>query len=270
MADKEIFFASGNNPKMIEAFKNAQDTFKYFWRELSWEYRRIIPALDVACVKATFTQLKDGPGEQTLVEHMWINQVDFDGNLVKGTLINSPTELTNIANGDPVEIPLNQVSDWLFAITESRPQKGLGKFFSTSPKARVYGAFTIQAMRSEMTVRERKEHDKAWGLDFGDYHEVFIVTEQEGKPENLIEHPMSKNMKEKLLEFVKENPGEVSNRDEQGYTLLHREAIAGNLTAVAVLLAAGADKNAKTNQGETALDFAKKLKWIPIIATLEP
>jgi Uncharacterized protein conserved in bacteria (DUF2314) len=36
MAEKEIFFANGDTPKMIAAFKSAQDTFKYFWRELSW------------------------------------------------------------------------------------------------------------------------------------------------------------------------------------------------------------------------------------------
>ncbi len=271
MGDKDIFFASGDSLKMLKAFKNAQDTFKYFWRELSWEYRRIIPALNVACVKVAFTQLKDDDGKEAeLVEHMWINEVNFDGNHVQGILVNSPTELTNISNGDQVEIPLSQISDWLFAITESKPQKGLAKLFSPSPKPKVYGAFTIQAMRSEMTARERTAHDKAWGLDFGDYNEIFVVSEQKEKPENLIEHPMSKNMKEKLVAFLKENPAEINHQDENGYTLLHRETIAGNLTSVEVLLAAGADKNIKTKQGATALDFAEKFNWthiIPILAT---
>ncbi len=39
MEETKIFYADGENPKMIEAYKRAQETFKYFWRELSWEYR---------------------------------------------------------------------------------------------------------------------------------------------------------------------------------------------------------------------------------------
>lgn len=267
MADKEIFFADGSNPKMIEAFKNAQKTFKYFWRELSWEYRRIIPALSVACVKIAFTQDTD---DGQIVEHMWINEVQFDGNNVKGTLINSPNELTNIANGDFVNVPLNQISDWLFATYSSKkPKKGLSKIFSSTPKPTTYGGFTIQAMRSEMTNQERKEHDNAWGLEFGDFNEILLVNEQKENQENLIEHPMSKNMREKLIEFLKEHPNEITNQDEDGLTLLHKETIAGNLTSVEVLLNNGADKNIKSNQGERALDFAKKMNWEHIILVLQ-
>lgn len=266
MADKEIFFADGNNPKMIEAFKNAQNTFKYFWRELSWEYRRIIPALSLSCVKIAFTQETEN-GQ--LVEHMWINEVQFDGNLVKGVLLNSPNELTNISNGDLVEIPFNQISDWLFAVAVSKPKGGLSKLFSATPKPRVYGGFTIQAMRSEMTNQERKEHDNAWGLDFGDYNKVLLVNGQEENPENLTEHPMSKNMAEKLIDFLKAHPNEITNADKQGITLLHKETIAGNLTSVEVLLSFSADKNIKTHKGETALDFAKRMNWEHLVDFLQ-
>ena len=241
MEETKIFYADGENPKMIEAYKKAQETFKYFWRELSWEYRRIVPGLDVACVKLAFTQEIDN---ETVVEHMWINDVNFDGETIYGVLVNDPNELTNVNNGDEIAIPVNQISDWLFAIN-----------------GQTYGAFTIQAMRSEMSDDERESHDEAWGLDFGDFNDILIVNEQKEKPENLIEHPMSKNMKESLIEFVTNNPEEVSSQDELGYTFLHRETIAGNQTSVEVLLESGADKNAKTATGKTALDFAKELKW---------
>jgi uncharacterized protein YegJ (DUF2314 family) len=265
MSSQEIFFAKGDSPKMIEAFKNAQETFKYFWRELSWEYRRIVPALTVACVKVAFSQDVDG-SEHPIVEHMWINDISFDGELIKGVLINDPNELTNIENGDEVVIPLNQISDWLFAI-QGTASKGLSKLFS-SPQPRAYGGFTIQAMRSEMTSQERKDHDKAWGLDFGDYNEVLLVNEQKEKPENLIEHPMSKNMKEKLQDFLKQNPDEITYQDEEGFSLLHTETVAGNLTSITLLLESGVDKNMKTNQGKTALDIAKQLNWEHIIPVL--
>jgi uncharacterized protein YegJ (DUF2314 family) len=51
--------------------------------------------------------------------------------------------------------------------------------------------------------------------------------------------------------------------------IVHREAIAGNLTSVEVLLSLGADKTTKTNTGKTALDFARLLEWEHIIPLLE-
>ncbi|MFH6995504.1 DUF2314 domain-containing protein [Flavobacterium sp. FlaQc-48] len=248
MADNNIYFAKADSPKMIEAFERAQKTFKYFWRELSWEYRRIVPALDVACVKVAFSQELE---DETAVEHMWINDVEFDGETIKGILINTPNELTNIDNGAHVEIPLSQLSDWLF-----------------SSGGRAYGGFTIQALRSEMNDHERAEHDEAWGLDFDDYNNIRVVHNQDEHPEGLIEHPMSINMKDSLIDFLKQNPKELLS-DDFGYNFLHRETIAGNVTSVEVLLDLGIDKNEKTKNGKTALDFARALDWEHIIPVLE-
>ena len=255
MGNNTIFFADGNSPKMIEAFKNAQKTFKYFWRELSWEQRRIIPALAISSAKIAFSQEIDG---EIIVEHMWISVSYFDGNNVTGTLLNSPNDLTNIENGDYVDVPLDQISDWLFASYKKNRSEPV-----------TYGGFTIQAIRSEMTEKERKKHDQAWGLDFGDFNEILVVTDQVEHPENLIEHPMSVNMKEKFVEFLEEYPEELTTKNDSGLTLLHTETIAGNLTSVELLLQKGADKNIKSNDGETALDFAKKLNWEHIIPILE-
>jgi uncharacterized protein YegJ (DUF2314 family) len=250
MANTKIFFAKGDSPEMIAAFDNAQQTFKYFWRELSWEYRRIVPALDLACVKVAFTQLV--PGKEPLVEHMWINQVDYNGEHISGTLVNEPNELTNVRNGDAVSIPVGQLSDWLFAIQNQ-----------------TYGGFTIQAMRSQMGEEERKEHDAAWGLNFGDYNDILLVHKQKEQPGNLVEHPMSRNMKEKLVEFLQQYPAELSAKDQWGNTLLHRETISGNLSAVEGLLQMGADKQAQNQQGKTALDYARQLNWAHIVPVLE-
>ena len=236
---------------MIAAFEQAQKTFKFFWRELSWEYRRIVPALEVACVKVAFSQEESGQGDP-IVEHMWINDVDFDGDTITGVLINTPNELTNIENGDEIVVPVAQISDWLFAT-----------------RGKTYGGFTIQAMRSDMTETERVDHDETWGLEFCDHNEVLLVYEQKEHPENVNEHPMSKNMKESLLDFLKQYPNELTAADEKGLTLLHRETIAGNRTSVEVLLAEGANKNATTRGGKTAFDFARQLGWEHIISILE-
>jgi len=151
-----------------------------------------------------------------------------------------------------VEVPLDQISDWLF-----------------TSAGKTYGGFTIQALRSGMEEQERKEHDEAWGLDFGDYNDISIVFEQKKHPENLVEHPMSINMRDKLAAFISEHPEQLSNADDAGYTILHREAVAGNRSSVEVLLQLGADKEVKTGKGDSALVLAKQVGWEQIIPLLE-
>jgi len=76
---------------------------------------------------------------------MWIDDIDFGGVNIKGFLMNQPNQLTNINEGDFVEIPVCEISDWLFAIND-----------------KAYGGFTIQVLRAEMDKKERKKHDEAW------------------------------------------------------------------------------------------------------------
>ncbi|MCL2156478.1 MAG: DUF2314 domain-containing protein [Methanobrevibacter sp.] len=250
---KEETFEYGNTPQMADAYKNAQNTFKYFWRELYWENCRIVPGHDLTIVKVEFTQetMKEST-QETIKEYMWIGDIDFDGIHVKGTLLNEPNELTNIKEGDSVEIPLSKIADWMFSIDQ-----------------KVYGGFTVQTIRSEMNEKEREEHDDAWGLNFQEPDEVLIVYDQEEHPENLIEHPMSRDMKEECKKYLSENPKELEVKDELGYTALHIQAIAGNKSWIEALLEMESDINAKTNDGYTALDFAQKLEWEHIIPILK-
>ena len=133
---------------------------------------------------------------------------------------------------------------------------------------RAYGGFSVQAMRSRMQKGELKEHDKAWGLDFGDFNDILVVYEQKEHPENLTEHPMCKNVREKFEQYVKENPSILTDVDELGFTQLHHEALAGNLALVNVLLANGTDKNVRTKSGKTAADLAENLGWKDIVKAL--
>src|SRR5688572_32410808 len=97
MSESPIFFHRGNDPEMLNAHEQARATFKYFWRELTWERQRIIPGLSMAAVKAPFA---DSPGQATTetpgVEHMWIDEVDFDGQTIRGALLNEPSWLKSV------------------------------------------------------------------------------------------------------------------------------------------------------------------------------
>ena len=41
----------------------------------------------------------------------------------------------------------------------------------------VFGAYTVNLMRSRMGRQERQEHDSAWGLNFGDPTKIRVAPE---------------------------------------------------------------------------------------------
>lgn len=259
---------------MQEAYRNARRTFRYLWRELSWERRRIVPALGMACIKAPFG---DGPVEQwkaDAVEHMWVSDFDFDGHRITGTLLNRPNTLQSIQEGDTCIIPFERLTDWMYSID-----------------GRVYGAFTVNVIRSQMSVRERRSHDSAWGLDFGDPNEIKIAPSKNAeaaKPAGFLdrllgkksttttitepaedeEHPMSVNMADSFRNHLENNPEVIQQSDDRGWTLLHAEALAGNTAQVAILLEHGADPTCKTKSGDTAFDLANRMQWKAVMTLL--
>lgn len=258
-----VFFFDNRDPEMQRAYESARANFRYFWRELSWEYRRIIPALDLACVKAPFWDgdRSIGPTEASEVEHMWFSEVEFDGDDVSGVLINSPNELQTIKEGDAVRIPLAQISDWMYAIS-----------------GEVFGAYTVNLMRSRMHPAERKQHDDAWGQNFGNPLTIRVAPEKKGggllkswfgkKAVDTGEHPMCENMVESFHEQLAKDPTFATSKDDGGWTLIQREALAGNAPIVKALLAAGADPKARTPQGKTPLELARRMGWENVAAVL--
>ncbi|WP_458627046.1 DUF2314 domain-containing protein [Winogradskyella sp. PC D3.3] len=247
---KEVFYAP-QNEKMITASRRARETFNYFWREIYWEAKRVVPAHDLALVKFPFQQEFEGRSE-AVVEHMWISEIDFDGEMITGVLMNAPNQLTNVSEGDTISRHLSEISDWMLAIDR-----------------KTYGGFTIQVLRSGMTAQARAQHDSTWGLDFGDHNNVLVAYQQEENEENLIEHPMSKAMEQPARDYFEANLEVVTAADENGITRLHTETIAGNKIAVDILLSLGADKTAKTNTGKTALDYATALNWAHLLPVLK-
>lgn len=235
---------SNESPEMISAFNKAQETFKYFWRELSWEYRRIIPAFDLAYVKCAFIQEHSDSSDSPLVEYMWISQIDFDGTTISGQLMNQPNYIDNVQAGEIIEQPFETIVDWMF-LTQDQ----------------VYGGFTIQEYRKQLNDSERKEYDASWGINFGDPNNILFVYDQEEHPENLIEHPMCEKMLDSFLNFIQTNPTVIHERDDRGNQLLHREALAGNFLIIQALLQYNLDKSALNNQSMTASDLAHKMGW---------
>jgi ankyrin repeat protein len=80
---------------------------------------------------------------------------------------------------------------------------------------------------------------------------------------------MSEGMAGKLKEQLSKNRSLISSKDDRGRTLLHQEALAGNVATVQVLLAAGADRNALTSNGMTPLALAQSLGWRKVVEVLK-
>lgn len=251
----KVFIHDGEDPAMRRASEKARETFRYFWRENAWERRRIVPALEVSCVKAAFSdgdpsERRRDKSDHPQVEQMWIGDVDFDGKAVSGTLLNSPNWLTSVKQGDTVVLPLAEISDWMYA-TEGK----------------VYGAFTVQLLRSRMEKEELEEHDEAWGMDFGDATNVRVVPAE--KAFEGPDHPMSAGMGDSLRKAIANDPTFLTSRDDRGWTMLHHLALAGSITGVKVLLEAGADATLRTADRITAADLARTLGWEEVARILE-
>ena len=134
-----------------------------------------------------------------------------------------------------------------------------------------------------MSSRERNEHDQAWGLDFGNPADVQIEIRREPKPkagliaslfgkgsgkevvpEGFRDHPMCVNMIPKIEAQLKADRSIANYMGDDGWTLLHQEALSGNLGVVKILLAFGADSSSRTPNGYTAAELAQKVGWADI------
>lgn len=258
-----------SDTQMQQAYQAAQASFRYFWRELSWERRRIVPALDMTIVKLPFT---DGPRTdgKAKFEQMWIEDIGFDGDSVSGNLLNSPNWLKSVRKGERVSRPFSHLTDWMI-----------------TADSHAYGGFTINLMRSRMGQKERAHHDQAWGLDFGDPANIRVeiqrepnartVTDQSSsgpqphavsKPFN--DHPACANMVPRIQARLQADPAIARTVDDHGWSILHHEALAGNLGVVKLLITFGADAAARTPNGYTAADLARKIGWSEIAEVIPP
>ncbi len=255
-ASAPVVYVPQSDDEIAHANETARSTFRFFWRELAWERRRIVPGLGLACVKVPF---HDPPDPET-VEQMWVGEIDFDGQVLVGELLNSPHALRSVKAGDRAEVTLAEISDWMYAIND-----------------RVYGAYTVNLMRSRMSVAERREHDTAWGLDFGDPSQIELVppsfygggAHPSAELLATLEHPMAANMGSSLDGALRKNPSMLQHVDERGLTMLHVQALAGDARGVETLLRHGAKRHAASARGMTPLDLAKVLAWPRVIALLE-
>ncbi|WP_372897942.1 DUF2314 domain-containing protein [Stieleria sp.] len=236
-----VTYHLGNDPQMLRASKAARESFRRFFNCVSQDFNRIVPACELSCVKVPFCDDFSDPDSD--LEHMWIEQVDFDGIHVTGVLLNAPNKLRSVTEGDDVEIPLPQLDDWLCVIN------GV-----------VYGGFTVQVIRSRMDAVERQRHDEAWELDFPPPESVNIPETSEAFEDAIATV---------LAQQIAADPASVHEVFDGGRTLLHMVSLFGRVKSVNVLLENNANVHATCDRGWTAIDYARSLDWTDVMESLK-
>lgn len=129
---------------MNAAMAQARKEFPTFWKAVSEDRKNGEPKRVPAMVKAYFSDKGEDGGE-----HLWIDEVSYDGKMISGVVASEPADLKSVKLGEKVSFPLERLSDWLFV------EKGEAK-----------GAFTVNYLRKQMSAEERKEHDKGYPFRF--------------------------------------------------------------------------------------------------------
>lgn len=134
-----------DDPQLEAAMKDAREHFPEFWRVISADYKRVIPVYECALVKAYFFD-SDAPNSG---EHMWVQDVEYDGKMITGTLVDTPVHVQSVKSGQEVSFPLTRLSDWLYV-----------------EDGKAVGAFTVKVLRKRMSVKERNAHDNHYPFSF--------------------------------------------------------------------------------------------------------
>lgn len=96
-----VFGVEPDDPEMAEAVRKARDTLPEF--RAAWQSRAGDEGFSVKCA---ITRGK-------ITEHIWMRVTSMDDATLRGELGNTPFQLADLKEGDPVEIGPSDVQDWM-------------------------------------------------------------------------------------------------------------------------------------------------------------
>ncbi len=121
-----------DNKAMDRAVQSAQKSVKKF-----------IAAIRSPKASQSRFAIKKAFVEGDKVEHLWLNEVSFDGQLFHGKVDNEPVDIKGVRVGQEVTVLPNEISDWMYV------QDG-----------RLVGGYTIHAMCQNMSPGEKKQFEE--------------------------------------------------------------------------------------------------------------
>jgi uncharacterized protein YegJ (DUF2314 family) len=194
-------------------------------------------------------------------EHVWISNIDFDGEGVTCCLVNKPLQIRSWQKGEHIGLVLDDIEDWIYIIN-----------------GKAYGGHTVEVMRKDMSNAERAKDDKAWGCSFPEHGAVHLMPVSDttaGLDQSsltaleAVEHPMSESMRDKMKQMMASDASLATAPNDRGWTELHYQALAGNQMGVEVCMQFGADPLYKRGtRGKSALELAQLTRWPNVLRQL--
>ena len=131
--EPEVYGVAEKNTEMNAAIEKARQSVDTF-----------IKALQDPGASQTFFSIKAKFTDGNEVEHIWLENVTYDGKKFQGKIGNEPLHLRNISLGDEVSVIPKDISDWMFV-----------------ENGKLVGGFTLRVLRNQMSGEERKKFDES-------------------------------------------------------------------------------------------------------------
>jgi uncharacterized protein YegJ (DUF2314 family) len=130
--EPDLITVSNDDAGMKTAIRKARETIGVFIK-----YRS-----DPIFSKAFFS-IKVRYEENGKTEHIWLDDVTFDGKLFHGVIGNVPVEIKRLSLGERVDASIDTVSDWMIYDGNS-----------------LIGGYTVRVLKNRMSPKERQLLDK--------------------------------------------------------------------------------------------------------------
>jgi uncharacterized protein YegJ (DUF2314 family) len=114
---------------MNRAIKKAQDTHQEFIKAL----QNKTPTMEGLAIKKPFAVGKGA-------EHIWLNEVSWDGTTFAAVVNNEPVDTKEVKLGDHVRVKPSEISDWMYIDTDG-----------------LHGGYTVRALYYQSSPEQQKE-----------------------------------------------------------------------------------------------------------------
>lgn len=135
-----MFFS--NRADMEQAIATAKSEVEIFITAL----QNPQPSQTYFSIKKPFAYEEEGVKSY---EHIWLDQVSWDGEFFHGNIANEPLNTKEVSLGQKIKIKKDDISDWMII------DGGILK-----------GGYTIRALRSRMSDKEKKDFDASVDFKF--------------------------------------------------------------------------------------------------------
>jgi uncharacterized protein YegJ (DUF2314 family) len=132
-AEPEYFeVPKGHHAAMHQAVKEARKTVGKF-----------IAALEHPAAGQQDFEVKKPFIQGNQVEHIWLSDVRFVGNLFQGRIDNQPRKIVGLKIGETASVKPNEISDWLFV-----------------DNGKLVGGYTVRVHYNELSPQQKQDFDR--------------------------------------------------------------------------------------------------------------